>query len=329
MPFFTTVFARSSKILLEQVQALQLPSASSLLFSVSANTEPSVLSKVVSHFGQDENCIGCLAHSPLQSAVSCAVAAFPSSEVVSFRSTIKGLAPISLGKPRRPANPAAKYDQGGAWFDQLDDHAFKDTKFTNGSFLWGTSNNPNSVHVLPEGLEDVPVASIKNIVYFSDGAPEGLKSALDSRFPLAAQMGLIGSSTPFVTGRPYTLLQGSKVWSDGAVGLAFLKGGLTSTHAFHGYEAFSKTYTVSKAESNLIHSLDDQNPVKQLLAALPAIQGGTSTGSLGSFKDMEIYLGTFTSGSDRIYRLISGGPSKGILALESEDGPTEGTQVRV
>lgn len=158
MSFFTTIFARNSKRLLEQVQALQVPSASALLFTISLNTEPSVLSKLVSHLGRDKNCVGCLAYPPLDSIVSCAVAAFPKSDVVPFRSTIKGVAPISLGKLRRPADPTAKYDRGGASFDQLDDYARKDERMPQGAFPWGILDDPNTVHTLPDGLQDIPIA---------------------------------------------------------------------------------------------------------------------------------------------------------------------------
>lgn len=34
------------------------------------------------------------------------------------------------------------------------------------------------------------------------------------------QLGLLASSTPFVTGRPYSMIKGSSIHSDGAVGIA-------------------------------------------------------------------------------------------------------------
>ncbi|KAG9013911.1 hypothetical protein FRB94_004291 [Tulasnella sp. JGI-2019a] len=330
MPVFKTVFARSSKVLLKQVQALTLPSSSSLLFAISTNTEPVVLSSLVSYLGQDKNCIGCLASSPAQTSYSCAVAAFPNSLAVPFRSTIPGASPISLGKLRRPVDPTAKGNQGGTQFDHLDDSSWKDLG-TKG-FPWGSVfDGPSTRHSLPEGLEHIPKGDIKNMIYFSDGAPEGLKASLDSYFPAAAKMGLVASSTPFVTGRPFTLLEGNKVWSDGAVGLALLNSVPKLSHSFYGYEAFSKPYTVSSAESNLIHSLDNRNPVKELLSASSSIQGGLPGGGINASKDIDVYLGTLVDGSDtyqRIYQVSSGGPTKGILALNSESGPSVGTKVQ-
>lgn len=43
-------------------------------------------------------------------------------------------------------------------------------------------------------------------VTLTDKAPRGLNKALSSSFSHAAQLGLFAPSTPFVTGRPYTLI---------------------------------------------------------------------------------------------------------------------------
>lgn len=54
----------------------------------------------------------------------------------------------------------------------------------------------------------------------SDDAPEGMLGALDSTYPAASKVGLIGSSTPFITGRPFTLFDSKDYFSDGALGIA-------------------------------------------------------------------------------------------------------------
>lgn len=46
-----------------------------------------------------------------------------------------------------------------------------------------------------------------------------------------SQLGLIASSTPFVTGRPHTLVMGKEVHSTGAVGIAVCQTSVKATSA--------------------------------------------------------------------------------------------------
>jgi hypothetical protein len=75
------------------------------------------------------------------------------------------------------------------------------------------------------------------LIYFSDDAPEGLTNSLQA-FPNAnkvswpqtlnaiqlsgEKLGLIASSTPFITGRPFTLFENKRIHSTGAVGIALM-----------------------------------------------------------------------------------------------------------
>ncbi|KAH9956222.1 hypothetical protein BGW80DRAFT_1389946, partial [Lactifluus volemus] len=70
---------------------------------------------------------------------------------------------------------------------------------------------------------------VHTIITLTDNAPQGLNKSLSS-FPHATKirsplrLGLFGSSTPFVTRRPYTLLYNGSVNSSGAVGIALSAG---------------------------------------------------------------------------------------------------------
>lgn len=61
------------------------------------------------------------------------------------------------------------------------------------------------------------------------------------------QLGLIASSTPFITGRPFTLFYDDYVYSSGAVGVG-LRGSIRSTPTvkFHGLVPLSAPVKVSK-----------------------------------------------------------------------------------
>jgi hypothetical protein len=84
---------------------------------------------------------------------------------------------------------------------------------------------------------------VHTIITLTDNAPQGLNDSLSS-FPRAtkvsspplyvstlhgtinfvSKLGLFCSSTPFVTGRPYTLIHNGSVHSSGAVGIALSAG---------------------------------------------------------------------------------------------------------
>jgi hypothetical protein len=95
---------------------------------------------------------------------------------------------------------------------------------------------------LPRHLTDRRKNDVHTIITLTDKAPEGLNGSLSS-FPLAtkvspsfhtpftsrddgfvSKLGLFSSSTPFVTGRPHTLIFNGSVASSGAVGIALSAG---------------------------------------------------------------------------------------------------------
>ena len=68
------------------------------------------------------------------------------------------------------------------------------------------------------------------------------------------QYGMLASSTPFVTGRRMTLLQGESIHSDGAVGLALVAQGPASTTPkvqaeYPGWEPLGKPYEITESVS--------------------------------------------------------------------------------
>jgi hypothetical protein len=61
---------------------------------------------------------------------------------------------------------------------------------------------------------------------------------------------------------------------------------------------------------------------------ISAIEMSALTGRAA--KDDEFYLGVLSDGELwQIHRIMSGGPSRGIMALETETAPREGTSVQV
>lgn len=156
-------------------------------------------------------------------------------------------------------------------------------------------------------------------MYFSDNAPEGLLNSL-KRLPHLDKMGLICSSTPFITGRPFTMFFDDRVYSEGAVGVAV--SGIP--HNFHvdfpaNLRSITPQVTITSCEGNLINSLNGSNPAQMLLKGIEAA-------GIHNAKEDDFYLSLVQSGNmKQVFRINSGGPSRGTISLESHTAPPEGS----
>ncbi|KAF8890772.1 hypothetical protein BD779DRAFT_1517001 [Infundibulicybe gibba] len=298
------------------------------LFSLSPNIPSSDLSTAVSHLTQlGSQSLGCLS-APLPGYgdhVACAVALFDSGSVVPFRSTIQGRAEVQVGR----------------W------HAFRKRDDTTGVddareyALMGDSTHPvdwenvwnrnMGGEQLPDELQDLSPADVKSIVYFSDGTPEGLCNSLKA-FPGATSLGLMATSTPFITGRPVTLFHNQQIYGSGAVGLALrAAGGPTTTVGFLGTRAISPLMTVTGCEGNMVTNLDRRsNPTQLLLAAIREHGVEVGASETGVLKDEQGFmLGTFRDGKvHRMHQITAGDPSRGPLSLSVNQAPLQGAQVQ-
>ena len=84
-------------------------------------------------------------------------------------------------------------------------------------------------------------------------------------------------------------------------------------------------FLASRSEGNLVNELDNRNPTALLVSA---IANSAFVDKVG--KDDAFYLGVLRDGELwQIHRIMSGGPSRGTMALESETAPREGSSVQV
>jgi len=129
-----------------------------------------------------------------------------------------------------------------------------------------------------------------------------------------------------VTGRPYTLIFNGSVASSGAVGIALSAGRRPTLQTkFPGLRAITPQLRVTRSEGNLVNELDDRNPTALLVSA---IEKSTLSGKAA--KEDEFYLGVLRDGELwQVHRIVSGGPSRGMMALETETAPGEGTSVQL
>ncbi|PSS37078.1 hypothetical protein PHLCEN_2v1117 [Hermanssonia centrifuga] len=83
-----------------------------------------------------------------------------------------------------------------------------------------------------------------------------------------------------------------------------------------------------RTEGNLIHSLNDLNPSRLLLAAIEKIRGTQINGPRP--KDEKFYIGVHQEHKlHKVYTILSGDPSRGSIALEGESAPEIGSTVQI
>ncbi|CAG8447327.1 8320_t:CDS:2 [Diversispora eburnea] len=147
---------------------------------------------------------------------------------------------------------------------------------------------------LPEKLKDLKDKNISPELIFliSDSEPYQFLESLDYYFPQSKKMGIIGSSTPFITGRPYSLFNNDKVLSKGIIGIAFTSNETSESHKnFLSVDHLSMCsigdpFRITSCQGNIILELEGLNPTKLLL------QQHLKSGKKLS-KDTEFYLGLY------------------------------------
>ncbi|KAH7341621.1 hypothetical protein B0J17DRAFT_647306 [Rhizoctonia solani] len=326
LPTLKTYIAPTTQSLLRHLGHSSAISANAVnIFALSAHADD--LQEAVAHLTAIPNSIGALTASPFK-GVQLSIASYPTISCFPFRSTIPGTPQAEVGRIRTYRPPSREEKASEIRLDNM---------LAGGSVDWNDALSESGPLELPSDLQRIRDKSrVSSFFYLSDGKPEGLLDSLHRHFPAASQLGLIGSSTPFITGRPFTLFKGASIFSDGAVGIALLdQSSQDTTINFDGIYAVSEPMVVTQAQTNLVETLDNGNPVESLMKAM------RTSGTID--KDQDIYLGVIsesTSGSkardsgirtynySRIYRIRAGGPSRGSLLLDTTEGPQAGTKVQ-
>ncbi|KAJ7696020.1 hypothetical protein B0H17DRAFT_1054600 [Mycena rosella] len=316
----STVLARSPASLLAYISSLSKRYQDHvLLFALSPNAASPDLAQLVQKLTTfSPQTIGCLsvplpAHS--SALLSCSFAMFRPDACIPFRSQIPGRASPQVGRWHsfRQKGPQAK---------------ILEEEVPSGNIDWGNVWDQSLTNnELPPELETLSPDEIETIIYFSDAAPEGLSNAL-ARFPGSSKLGLFAASTPFITGRPVTLFKGDKIYESGAVGVALRNSKATADVQFLGMKPLSSPMVVTRAEGNLVISLEDKNPTQLLLTAIR--NAGIESIGPESLKDNdEFSLATLQAGKPhQMCNILSGDPSRGTMALRSLSAPPVGAQVQ-
>lgn len=342
-----TVVGRNPTTILTELSNLCLPESSSktLLFTLapSSNVSPRQLSALTTsltkHFPIHVGCIAAPIPLSGQRPAYCSVS-LALVDGIPFRSTIPGLPETQVGRwhagrnrsfSQSGARPSDSHSANFSPTDMLGTALMSDGK-VDWEKVWtvpSSSGQQTRPDPLPEELRNLEPSTIGSIVYFSDKSPEGISSGLQNAFPNAHKLALLASSTPFLTGRPFTLFHNGRVHSSGAVGIAF-PSTPTLELAFPPLVALTPPLPITSSEGNLLLSIDSRNPTRLLLSAIQ--EKGFSfcphTALVG--KEDAFYVGVIENGDlAQVHRISSGDPSRGTIALDTNIAPREGSTVRL
>lgn len=192
---------------------------------------------------------------------------------------------------------------------------------------WG-ANGSRKIPQLPPSLNTWASTQkkISTLLYFSDDAAEGLTDALTHHLPRVPKIGLTASSTPFITGRPYTLYESGAFHSSGAIGVALTadpKG--TIMVETDSLEAIGSPMKVTSSASNMIYTLDGMSAVSILVKHVPDLERDQHDAA-----SKPALLGLLDANGKvcRTFSISAGSPSRGALLLDGEWAPGNGTTVQ-
>ncbi|KAI6123934.1 hypothetical protein EV401DRAFT_2069152 [Pisolithus croceorrhizus] len=343
-----TVVGRNPSTLLTELSnfCLQESSSKTLLFALapSSNVSPRQLSALTAsltkHFPVHAGCVA--APIPLngQRSAYCSVSV-ALVDGIPFRSTIPGLPETQVGRWHAGRNRS--FSDSGARLsdshhanvgpaDMLSTALMSDGKI-DWEKVWSvppSSSLQTGPGPLPDELRNLEPSTIGSVVYFSDKAPEGISSGLQNAFPNAHKLALLASSTPFLTGRPFTLFHNGRVHSSGAVGIAFPSSTPLLDLAFPPLVALTPPLPVTSSEGNLLLSIDSRNPTRLLLSALQERGFAFDPNTAVAGREGVFYVGVIENDKlAQVHRISSGDPSRGTIALDTNIAPREGCTVRL
>ncbi|KAG6332086.1 hypothetical protein ID866_7004 [Astraeus odoratus] len=352
MQHVTTVVGKDFSVLLAALSRVRLPESSSTTLLFSLAPSPTTNLKQLSAFTTSLTerfpiHVGCIS-APLPASgrphLNTCSFSFALTEGIPFRSIIPGHPEIQVGRwhAGRNRDVSGTRDRAkdpadaelGDYEPSIFDAALKDNGKVDWDKVWSLplSSGPGVAYRLPEELQKVKSSTISSVVYFSDRAPEGITAELQNAFPSADQLGLLASSTPFLTGRPVTLFCNGQVYSNGAVGVALPSHFVTSQLdvSFPPLMALTPPLPVTSSEGNLIISINCGNPTRLLLSAIQKHELTRSGNSAWISKDDAFYVGVVDgSNLSELHCINSGDLSRGTIALDTSMAPRAGSTVQL
>lgn len=192
------------------------------------------------------------------------------------------------------------------------------------------SNNQNSK--LPEDLQYLNKEDFSEVIFFSDQQPYGLLDSLDN-LRNVTKLGLVASSTPFVTGRPVTLFHNGTEYGHGAVGFAVMQSSKKQRAIlgtdFAGLVPLSDPVVITKSYGNMIISLDYSDPTKFLTTAIDRSELNSISSARG--RDGIQYMLGIMDGKQitQLYTITSNDTRRGSLSIDCKDAIKPGMKAQL
>ncbi|CCG82224.1 protein of unknown function [Taphrina deformans PYCC 5710] len=151
-------------------------------------------------------------------------------------------------------------------------------------------------------------------------------------FPNASKYGLTPAATPFLTGHPITLMHNRRVLTNGGIALAFTRTQNKAKILHPGLKRLGGPLTVTKAQGNILITLDGQPATYALLERIRSV----IQKDLKISKDIQLYgqihhqsASSSNDGPIPLIKIIAGDPGKGSIALSGGYRVGEGDQIQL
>ncbi|KAJ2081205.1 hypothetical protein H4R24_002536 [Coemansia sp. RSA 988] len=189
---------------------------------------------------------------------------------------------------------------------------------------------------------------VRFVLFASDKESRQVLDTLDSRFPSAVKLGIVGSQTPFLNGREYTLMRDASIYDSGVVGLVFIDNSsqpqksscvtVLPSVTNNRLEAISDVLRIKRCKGNVVLELESGDDMHSLIAAIRQRRvddsGAESDGRLFA-KVTHFRNASAVSQSERslesdsvIFQVTGGSPAKGGLALDTLRDLTAGQYIQ-
>ncbi|KFH69061.1 hypothetical protein MVEG_05863 [Podila verticillata NRRL 6337] len=184
---------------------------------------------------------------------------------------------------------------------------------------------PSSLNQEGEGGESVK----QEVLVISDLEVHQFLEALDTAAPKAGKVGLLASSTPFITGKPVTMFWNGEAVQDGVLGVSIVKkddGSKSATTVeYPSMSTLGPAMQITRCRGNIILELDESNATRLLLDRLKAttltkdkeyfLATGEPT-ALGSLDHKDVRT-DIDMAKATVYKITGGDPSKGNMAVDT------------
>ncbi|PVZ98955.1 hypothetical protein BB558_005030 [Smittium angustum] len=283
----------------------------------------------------------------------------PRDQENSIFDNLEGLTPVPFSLGPGSSREKLKEDSVGKWYLNTTNmpRMFNDkTKNPDSlnpsqkSHIWTDFESVSKAEMrlkLPDELKRLvdEKKNVKLILMVSDKNPNQVLELLDIHFPYTTKYGVIGSQTPFLNGRDFTLFKDLNVNSEGLYGIAFcedtknpsflLNNDIRVKTSYPGYKVISEPAKITKCRGNMILEINSEPAVKWLKSNIDKVLSDIK----GPKKDLEFYLKVVNThenitdddlqDANISYKITGGDPSRGGISVGTINEFSDGQIVQI